>query len=407
MVPVELMQSYVSAQVYSLRHFSATSAQALDHWGLAWAPRNRSGAAGAEFAARTRALLDRLAAAVRDSGSASVPEDPGSGACGPPAQSAWCGGDLPDARPTEAWKSFRAWSQPVLSFATPPQTVTAGTPTGALGLALTTSSGAPTPARVPLAVTLASSSPNGLFATGPAGPWSPTLVLTMAAGTSAAGPFHYLDTLAGSHVLTASAAGATSATQTVVVTPAPATRVAVTPGTGSVRARGSRAFTASARDAFGNAVPASFRWRVTPTALGTVRAAAGKATFTARRALGTGQVLALVETSGGAASASASVRVNPALLRIGSLTARRTARGLRVTVRAADGARRPVSGTVVVLSVRTDGKRSVRRASTGPSGRAVLRLTTPRGTCTALRLVRASAAGFAWDGRARRARACR
>jgi len=410
MVPVELMQGYVSAQVYSLRHFSATNAQARDHWGLAWAPRNRSGAAAAEFAARTGVLLDRLGAALRDSGSAGVPEDPGGGACGPPGQSAWCGGDLPDARPTEAWKSFRAWSQPVLSFATPPQTVIAGTPSGALGLALATSSGAPTPARVPLAITLASSSANGLFATSPAGPWSPTLALTMAAGTSTAGPFYYLDTLAGSHVLTASAPGATSATQSVTVTPAPVARIAVTPGAGSVRARGSRAFTASARDAFGNAVPASFRWRVTPPTLGTVRAAAeGKATFTARRTLGTGQVLALVETSGGAASASASasVRVNPARLRIGSLLARRTTSGVRVTVRAADGARRPVSGTVVALAARTDGERSVRRASTGPAGRAVLRLATPRGTCTTLRVARAAAAGFTWDGRARRARVCR
>ena len=344
-----------------------------------------------------------------DSGKPSVPEDPGSGACGPPGQSTWCAGDLADARPNEAWKSFRTWSQPALAFATPPQTVTAGTPSAAMSLALVTSTGAPTPATTPLAVTVGSSSTSGSFSTSPAGPWTPTLGLTMPAGASTIGSFYTLDTRAGGHVLTASAQGVTSAMQPLVVSPGPAARVAVTPTTGAVRARGSRPLSATATDAFGNPAAASFRWRVIPAALGSVRpAATGTATFTARRALGRGRVLVLADTPQGTLSAEASVTVAPARLRIEPLSLRRTTTGLRVTVTAIDGARRPVSSAVVALSVTTDGRRrTTRRVSTGPSGRAPVLLAAAPRTCTTVRIVRASAAGFTWDGRERRGRVCR
>ena len=43
MVPPEQMAAYVSGQVHALRYFSATSGQAQDRWGFAWAPRNGSG----------------------------------------------------------------------------------------------------------------------------------------------------------------------------------------------------------------------------------------------------------------------------------------------------------------------------------------------------------------------------
>jgi hypothetical protein len=408
MVPVEQMASYVSAQVYALRSFGATSGLAQDRWGFAWAPRNGTGAPSAEFAAQAGAVLDRLAAAIRDSGNPVDAEDPGSEACGPPGQNLWCVGDLPDARPAEAWRSFRTWSQPLLRFTTAPQTLTAGAPSPELALDLVTATGLPAPARVQLAITLSSSSTSGGFSTSPAGPWSPTLGLTIPAGASTLAGFYYLDTLAGTHTLTAAAAGTTSATQPVTVTPAPVARVTVTPGAATVRARASRRFAATATDAFGNAVPASFRWSVTPAARGTVRAASPReATFTAGRTLGTGRVLALVDTANGASSGAADVTVTPSQLRIGVST-RRTRPGLLATLQARDGAGRPVSAATVVLAVRRDGgPRSVRRASTGPAGRAVLALPAHRGTCWSLAVARASAAGFAWDGRARRSRVCR
>ena len=151
MVPAQQMAGYVSAQVHALRHFSATTGQSRDHWGFAWAPRNAAGIPAAEFAAQTGLVLDRLAAAVRDSGRTPDPADPGSAACGPPGQNVWCVGDLPGASLSEAWKSFRVWTQPGLTFATPPQTISAGVSSAAMSLTLGTSSGLPVTTPTPLA----------------------------------------------------------------------------------------------------------------------------------------------------------------------------------------------------------------------------------------------------------------
>ena len=91
--------------------------------------------------------------------------------------------------------------------------------------------------------------------------------LTVPAGTGAAA-FYYLDTRAGSHVLTATGAGATSGTQTVTVAPPRRSPVRVTPVAGDVRAARVARFTATATDPYGNAVAASFTWKVTPASLG-------------------------------------------------------------------------------------------------------------------------------------------
>src|SRR5207247_8886965 len=50
MVPTDEMADYVSAQVYAIRYFSATSGETEDHWGFAWAPRNATGLSAADFA---------------------------------------------------------------------------------------------------------------------------------------------------------------------------------------------------------------------------------------------------------------------------------------------------------------------------------------------------------------------
>ena len=76
MVPAEQMGAYVSSQVHALRYFSATSGQPQDHWGFGWAPRNAAGIPAAEFAARSGLVLDRLAAAIRDSAETPDPADP-------------------------------------------------------------------------------------------------------------------------------------------------------------------------------------------------------------------------------------------------------------------------------------------------------------------------------------------
>ncbi len=119
MVPAEQMGAYVSSQVHALRYFSATTAQPQDHWGFAWAPRNAGGVPAGEFAAKSGLVLDRLAAAIRDSAEVTDSTDPGSAACGPPGQTLQCAFDVEGATLNEAWKSFRTWTQPVLGFATP------------------------------------------------------------------------------------------------------------------------------------------------------------------------------------------------------------------------------------------------------------------------------------------------
>jgi len=407
MAPVETMAGYISAQVDALRRFSAANGQARDHWGFAWATRNTAGMPGPEFAAQTSALLDRLAAAIRDSGQV-VAEDPGGGACGPAGQNTWCVGDVEGAAPNEAWKSFRAWTQPVLAFATPPQSLVAGTPSAPIGLSLVTATGLPAVARTPLPITFSSSSPGGLFATTTSGPWTPTLGVTMAAGVGAVTGVYYLDTLAGSHVLTASAPGATSATQPVTVSPGPLARVAVTPESTTVRARGTRSLSGTATDAFANPVPATLAWRVTPSALGRIGATTTRrATFTAERLLGSGSVLVLATGADGAASGAASLTVTPARLRIASIRSRRTSSGVRLELTAVDGARRPVSKALVHVVVTADGRRSSLRGVTGAAGRALFGVPLRRGACLTSKVVRASAVGFTWDGRAPSKRVCR
>ena len=410
MVPAEQMGAYVSSQVHALRYFSATTGQPQDHWGFAWAPRNAAGIPAAEFAARSGLVLDRLAAAIRASAETTDPADPGSAACGPPGQSTLCAVDLEGARLNEAWKSFRTWTQPVLAFATPPQTIPAGTPSAAMNLALVTSSGLAVTTPTTLAVTLTSSSATGTFATSPAGPWATTLPLTIAAGTRTTAAFYYLDPRAGSHTLTASAEGATTGTQVLTVLAGPLTAVAITPGSVNVPARASRALTAAGRDAFGNVVPVAASWSLTPAALGKLATRSGSTTtFTAGRTLGQGTVGITVATATGALTATAALRVVPARLRIAGITYRASRGGVLISVSARDAAGKFVSRARVSALVQRNGRRYVTaRAETGPAGRVTFRIPTPRaGGCLVTTVRRVTAQGFVWDGRTPRNRYCR
>jgi hypothetical protein len=408
MVSAEQMTGYVSAQVRALRFFSATTGQPQDHWGFAWAPRNASGASAEEFAAQSGIVLDRLAAAVRDSAESTDPADPGSAACGPPGQNVWCVGDVAGARLNEAWKSFRGWTQSVLSFATPAQTVTAGVPSGEMSLSLVTSSGLGVTTPTPLTVSMSSSSRRGMFSTSPAGPWSPTLTLTIAAGSGTSGVFYYLDTRAGSPVLTASAGEATTGTQTVTVTPGPAVSLTVRPATATVAARASQRFTATGVDAYGNALPVSARWSLTPRELGEAAPRAGTTTtFTAGRTLGGGTVTASAGTGNGKVTAVASVSVTPGQLRIGSIRYQSRKDHLLLTVSTVDAAGTPVSRAVVSVVVEREGRRHfAARGTTGPAGRRVYRVPARRGGCFTTTVKRVSAASFTWDGRTPRNRFC-
>jgi hypothetical protein len=115
-VPVDLMQDYVSAQVYAAR-FAGNS-----RFGFPWQPVNLAGLPPSEFTAQTNALLARLAAAIADS--SEFPE----GACGVD----WCDRDLDGATFTTAWQTFETWTGPGPVDTTPPDTSLLSGPAGTI-----------------------------------------------------------------------------------------------------------------------------------------------------------------------------------------------------------------------------------------------------------------------------------
>jgi hypothetical protein len=394
MVPVEQMAAYLAAQVDALRFFSATTAQPRDHWGFAWAPRNTTGVSNADFATQTGQLLDRLAAAIRDSAGVLDPESQATGACGP--GETLCAVDLPDARHNEAWRSFRSWAQSTLTIGGAPTSLVAGVPSPPLSLSLASA------VSRAVTVTLRSSSQAGTFSASPAGPWTSTLTVPLSPGSGVV--FYYRDTRAGQATLTAASPGTTQATTELTIAAGPTARIAVTPSRRELRARGEARFTAAATDTFGNAVATGVKWSVSPAALGTfVRRQSGLVTFRAGRLLGAGTVTAAAGTS---LVASAAVVVRPATLRVAGMTFRRAARGVQVTVATVDGARRPVSRAALTLVARLDDRRVARgRTTTGAAGKARLFVPGGRG-CYTVSATHVVAAGFTWNGRTPRNRFC-
>jgi hypothetical protein len=258
-------------------------------------------------------------------------------------------------------------------------------------------------------VTLTSSSARGSFSTTPSGPWSPTLSLTIAAGTSASGAFYYLDTRAGSSVLTASAAGATPGTQTETILPGPTVSLTVTPASATVPVRTTKQFKALGHDALGNAFPVPVTWSLTPTAIGTIAPTTGIATtFTASRTIGEGTITATLTTAAGTLSQSAAIEVAPGRLRIESIRYRK-ARGrlAYVTITARDGKGLSISRAVVSVVVERGGQpHFTKRATTGAAGRTTFRMPVRSGGCFIATVHRALARGFVWDGRTPRNRFC-
>jgi hypothetical protein len=402
LVPVDEMRAFVSAQVYALRSFSMAAGLSQDHWGFAWQPRNGSGLSAGDFAAQTGSVLDRLGAAIRDSGQIE-PNDPGGGACGPPGQNVFCGGDFTGAVFTESWTAFRAWLGPVLAFATPPQTLTAGEPSTPLALNLQTSAGAPLATTTPITVTLTSSSQDGRFSLSPSGPWASQISTTIPASGTATPLFHYLDTRAEQPQLRATAIGVTTATQVETVAPGPLSRLTVDPGSAVIGPRGSRRFDVTGEDAFGNPLTASATWTVTPAGLAIVKPKTSRSTTV--RAEGRGGN-GLVVARAGPVSASASLRVNPGPIRVSSIrySARRTV--VRVTasvVEVGGGTARGVRTSVVV---RRNG-RSVFSASkrTDAAGRTTYLVPRSSG-CLRTTVTSATAPGYRWNGQTPANRFC-
>jgi hypothetical protein len=129
MISADQMKDFISAQTYALRHFSETSDRPRDHWGFAWAPRNASALPAADFTSQTGEIIDRLAAAIHDSGQPLDPSDPGVGACGPLGQNLWCGAEIAGAWFNARWKTFTFWGQLAATLSVSPSS--ASLPAGA------------------------------------------------------------------------------------------------------------------------------------------------------------------------------------------------------------------------------------------------------------------------------------
>ena len=406
LVPVDQMQAYVSAQVYALRAFGATSGQPQDRWGFAWQPRNGSGLSSGEFASQSGAILDRLAAAIRDS-AADNPSDPGGGACGPPGQNLYCGGDLTDARFAEQWKSFRAWSQAVLGFTSVSQSLTAGRASGPMSVSVVDLAGTPQPTTTPVTVTLSSGSPQGQFSFGPNGPWSATLPVSIPLGSTASVPFYYVDTRAGKPQIAATAVGVTTAAQVQTVAPGPAAKLRVDPSSTAMKPRGSRRFVVTGEDAYGNPVAVRARWSVAAS-FGTVRPLAGPATtFKAGGRGGTARVTATLLGSGGELATSARVSVSPGGIRVSSVRYETRRATLRVTASVVEAGGPPARGVRTAVLVKRNG-RDVFSAQkrTDARGRATYLVQLAPG-CYRTTVTNATAAGYRWNGRTPPNRFCR
>jgi hypothetical protein len=358
-VPLPTMEDFVAGQAYAARSFAAAAGASVDRLGYAWAPAGVS-------TTDSGALLDVLATSIRDSGTPT--DDPGILACA----SNRCGTAVDGAQFTTLWAQFSAWSPSAVAFASAPLSLTAGAVAGPLTLQVQTAGAADT-AKSNLPVTLATSSPGGGFAASAGGPFSPTLTLTIPAGSSSIQAF-YTDTSAGTPTITASIAGQPGVAQTATVAPAAVARLAIAPASAKVEPGTRQQFTITAADAYGNVEPAQVTWSAT---IGDVSATG---LFTAPKTGGAGTVTATVGTF----SATARIVVPKLRPKIASVKTTRVAGHVVVTVVTAPRARvrillrvRRGSSTVAVVRTATSraGTYTWRSAHKLPSGRYVARAT--------------------------------
>src|SRR4051812_556311 len=166
------MADYVSAQTYAMRSFDAGRGSS-DRFGFAWAPKMVDNSAWTpDFTAQSGLVIDRLAAAIHDSGT--TPD----AAC-----ANTCFASLAGAAFTDTWQTFRTWSPPALGFTSAAVSVPVGAASTQLAVQLQ-QVGIAQNAAADTAISLVSSSAKGVFSTSASGPWTSTLSVTIPAGTS-------------------------------------------------------------------------------------------------------------------------------------------------------------------------------------------------------------------------------
>ena len=99
-VPIDLMESFISEQIFAVRHYAGSHPQGAPsgRFGAAWAPQPQPPVSD------TVLLRERTASALHyayDQGGSSQ-----TGACGPPGEHDWCQGELPGAAFVEGWSTF-------------------------------------------------------------------------------------------------------------------------------------------------------------------------------------------------------------------------------------------------------------------------------------------------------------
>jgi subtilisin family serine protease len=291
-----------------------------------------------------------------------------------------------------------------LAFATAPQTLTAGTPSGPMTVQIQDSAGAPQTATSALSVNLSSSSSNGSFATSTSGPWTSTLSVTIPAGSSTSGAFYYRDTQAGSPSLSATATGYGAGSQTETVNAGAIATVNVSPASATVTLGGTQSFTASGSDAYGNPVDvSSATWSVGAGTPGSVSPPSGTSTaFTASSSTtGSGTVIA---TAGGV-SGNAAVTVVPAPTSVSVssiIYALQGGRGqhILITVALTDNTGAPVAGASVSVDIYYSGILLVGSGTgtTGANGAVTFKVLNASSGCYSTAVTNVTAAGLTWDG---------
>jgi hypothetical protein len=341
-------------------------------------------------------VLDRLAAAIRDS--AATTADPGVGACGANGQNTWCAGDLDGATLTDNWRAFRAWSPTTLAFVSAPQAVGAGVVSAPASFQVQVAGVAGRP-MTPVAATLTSSSPTGTFATSATGPFTPTVTIQLPAGAFATAQVFYQDATAGTVTLTASAAGVVAGTQSLTVTGGAPVSLRVDPPSATLLPGAVVKLTAMGVDQFGNATPTTAIWTVTPGTLGSLTPASGPTTtFTAGTAPGSGQLTATVSTPAGPLSASTALTVAaPPPVRVAAIRYGVARRMLHVYATVIDNRGRRVRDASVTVALYRNGKVYARAAGRTATGRMTFSRPASWGTYRT-KVTRVAASGRTWDG---------
>ncbi len=396
LVEQDLMQHFVSAQVYALRNHSVRSGRPSDHWGFAWSPRNSSSLPADQWATVTGAVLDRLATAIRDSAN-ETPADPGVRACGPNGRNLWCAGDLDGARLTDNWRAFRAWSPTTLAFVSTPPSVVAGAVSGAITVQAQVAGVAARPT-APVVATFASTSPTGTFSTSATGPFAPTASVTLPAGVFSTAQVFYQDTATGVPTITVSAPGVVAATRSLAVTGAAPVSIRLDPATATVTTGATATFNAIGRDLLGNEFPVGATWSVSAATLGTLTPTTGPTvTLTAGQQPGTGTITATIVTPTGPLSASSTVTVAPPpVVRVSAVRYGVAKRRLHVYVTVVDAAGRRVNDASVTVALYREGKVYARAAGRTVKGRMTFDRPASIGTYRT-RVTRLVADGLAWN----------